>query len=196
MDDSHLPSLIEILSTLLRDRSPLSIGSVAIAFEVLCPTRLDLLHPHFRRLCRVLVDVDEWGQVNLVELLTRYARTMLPKPSIETGMEGQGVELDKDLELLLRSMEPLLQSRNHAVRHTCFVLKFSTHSYIGCARYFKGDILFRTSFRSWKDCGANLTPPRCIQGNRTCGTCLHPLHRTYLPSKLVFIFPPSRLSCD
>ncbi|KAI0048976.1 hypothetical protein FA95DRAFT_973714 [Auriscalpium vulgare] len=116
LDASHLPSLIEILSILLRDRSPLSIGSVAVAFEAVCPTRLDLLHPHYRRLCRVLVDVDEWGQVNLLELLVRYARNMLPRPSSTDIGDGKSKDdVDKDLDLLLSSAEPLFQSRNPAV---------------------------------------------------------------------------------
>jgi AP-3 complex subunit beta len=116
LDESQLPSLIEILSTLLRDRSPLSVGSVAIAFEAVCPTRLDLLHAHYRRLCRVLVDVDEWGQVSLLELLVRYARTMLPRPTISRDSLGkENEEVDRDVELLLMSAEPLFQSRNPAV---------------------------------------------------------------------------------
>ncbi|KAI0293827.1 adaptin N terminal region-domain-containing protein [Russula brevipes] len=115
LDESQLPSLIEILSTLLRDRSPLSIGSVATAFEAVCPTRLDLLHPHYRRLCRVLVDVDEWGQVNLLELLVRYARTMLPRPTASHDVGKEKEDVDPDLDLLLVSAEPLFQSRNPAV---------------------------------------------------------------------------------
>ncbi|KAK7043657.1 AP-3 complex subunit beta [Paramarasmius palmivorus] len=108
LDNSHVSSLIEIITNLLRDRSPLSIGSVAIAFEYVCPTRLDLLHQHYRRLCRTLVDVDEWGQVELMNLLLRYARTMLPRP-LESG------DLNPDVKLLLDSVEPLFQSRNAAV---------------------------------------------------------------------------------
>ncbi|KAH9057872.1 adaptin N terminal region-domain-containing protein [Lactarius vividus] len=116
LDESQLPSLIEILSTLLRDRSPLSVGSVAIAFEAVCPTRLDLLHVHYRRLCRVLIDVDEWGQVNLLELLVWYARTMLPRPTTShDSPDKETEELDQDLELLLVSAEPLFQSCNPAV---------------------------------------------------------------------------------
>lgn len=116
LDESQLPSLIEILSTLLRDRSPLSVGSVAIAFEAVCPTRLDLLHVYYRRLCRVLIDADEWGQVNLLELLVRYARTMLPRPTTSRDSQDKETEeIDPDLELLLVSAEPLFQSCNPAV---------------------------------------------------------------------------------
>ncbi|KAJ6494718.1 adaptin N terminal region-domain-containing protein [Mycena vitilis] len=107
LDSTHLPALIEIISSLLRDRSPLSIGSVAVAFEDVCPTRLDMLHPQYRRLCRILVDVDEWGQIDLLNLLLRYARTMLPRPVEE--------EIDTDVKFLLTSAEPLFQSRNPAV---------------------------------------------------------------------------------
>jgi hypothetical protein len=77
---------------------------------MVCSTRLDLLHSHFRRLCRTLADVDEWGQVNLLGLLTRYVRTMLLKPS------DSGESTDPDLQLLLSCSEPLFMSRNPAVR--------------------------------------------------------------------------------
>ncbi|KAJ7104301.1 adaptin N terminal region-domain-containing protein [Mycena belliarum] len=107
LDTSHLPALIGIIATLLRDRSPLSIGSVAVAFEAVCPTRLDMLHTQYRRLCRILLDVDEWGQINLLHLLLRYARTMLPRPTEE--------DIDVDIKFLLTSAEPLFQSRNPAV---------------------------------------------------------------------------------
>ncbi|KDQ53109.1 hypothetical protein JAAARDRAFT_137465 [Jaapia argillacea MUCL 33604] len=120
LDNNHLPELISIIQTLLRDRSPLSLGSTSVAFLTICPTRLDLLHQHYRRLCRTLVDVDEWGQVDLMNLLMRYARVMLPRPIVtmraDAGEEGEGEEeVDKDLELLLGCVEPLVQSRNPAV---------------------------------------------------------------------------------
>lgn len=120
LDSTHLPELIGIISTLLKDRSPLSIGNVAVAFQAVCPTRLDLLHPHYRRLCRTVADVDEWGQVNLLDLLVRYARTMLARPQVTSvGPDGREVaedDVDPDLHLLLSSSEPLLMSRNPAVR--------------------------------------------------------------------------------
>lgn len=45
----------------------------------------------------------------------RYARTILPRPA---GGKEEGAaeeEVDKDLQLLLTSSEPLFQSRNPAV---------------------------------------------------------------------------------
>ncbi|KIP11063.1 hypothetical protein PHLGIDRAFT_125175 [Phlebiopsis gigantea 11061_1 CR5-6] len=112
LDSGLQPELIEIISNLLRDRSPLSIGSVATAFEAVCPTRLDILHKHYRRLCRTLIDVDEWGQADLMSLLLRYVRTMLSRPLVsEQGEE----EVDPDVKLLLTSCQPLFQSYNPAV---------------------------------------------------------------------------------
>ncbi|KAF8905058.1 adaptin N terminal region-domain-containing protein [Gymnopilus junonius] len=130
LDTSHLPALLQVITQLLKDRSPLSLGSVAVAFDAVCPTRLDLLHPHFRRLCRILVDVDEWGQVHIMGLLLRYVRTMCVRPlSRERDVDLRGTsgeekdaelreedeELDKDIKLLLDSVEPVFQSRNPAV---------------------------------------------------------------------------------
>ncbi|KAG8907999.1 AP-3 complex subunit beta [Tulasnella sp. 403] len=121
---THLPSLMQTLSSLLRDRSPVAIGSVVVAFNTICPDQLELLHQHYRRLCRMIVDVDEWGQVHLLDLLGRYARKMLAKPASdltsdevpdeERTEQGQ-VDIDVDLQLLFKSAAPLFQSRNPAV---------------------------------------------------------------------------------
>jgi len=115
---THLPSLLPILTTLLADRSPLPLGAVVLAFEHIAPTRLDLIHPHFRRYCRVLVEMDEWGQVGMMGLLGRYVRVMVAQPVVEGGEEG---EVDKDLKLLLDSVKPIFQSRNPAVSFTVHI---------------------------------------------------------------------------
>ncbi|KAK6046514.1 adaptin region, partial [Cooperia oncophora] len=92
----------------LADRRSLVLGSAVYAFEEICPNRLDLLHKHFRALCRALADVDEWGQVMMINLLTRYARSELADPELLP-------QPDVDLTLLLNSARPLLQSRNCSV---------------------------------------------------------------------------------
>jgi AP-3 complex subunit beta len=101
-----------LTSTMLKERSALTLGAVIVAFNALCPDRLELLHPHFRRLCRILVDMDEWGQVEAMGLLLRYARVMLVRPNEQEVGEEM---LDKDLRLLLESVEPIFLSRNPAV---------------------------------------------------------------------------------
>ncbi|QRV74884.1 AP-3 complex subunit beta-2 [Ceratobasidium sp. AG-Ba] len=133
LDSSHHTSLLATLNLLLKNHSPLSVGAVARAFTLLCPHRLDLLHPHYRRLCRVLVDADEWGQVELLDLLSRYARSMLSKPveglkeltqpeepkdNVEKFLDSEVAPfeaIDPDLLLLLKCSHNLLYSRNPAV---------------------------------------------------------------------------------
>ncbi|KAG2036307.1 adaptin N terminal region-domain-containing protein [Suillus americanus] len=113
LDQAHHTTLLDIMTTLLRDRSPLSLGTAVLALDTIAPSRLDLLHVHFRRLCRALPDIDAWGQVDVLRVLVRYARTMLPKP-VPAG-ERQGEEVDKDLKLLLACAEPLFMNKNPAV---------------------------------------------------------------------------------
>ena len=42
----------------------------------------DVILPHPRKLVNLLVDVEEWGQVTLLNMLTRYARTQFINPNI------------------------------------------------------------------------------------------------------------------
>ena len=66
-----------------------------MAFEIVCPERIDLIHRNYRKLCNLLVDVDEWGQVVILSMLTRYARTQFidPNKTVRTReREGRGYE--------------------------------------------------------------------------------------------------------
>lgn len=107
-------------------------GSAIQAFETVCPERIDLIHKNFRKLCSLLIDVDEWGQVIIINMLTRYARTQFVDPNANDASnddenkdkndadadaddDAKGFILDPDHRLLLRSTKPLLQSRNSAV---------------------------------------------------------------------------------
>uniref|UniRef100_A0A8R1DNA6 AP-3 complex subunit beta n=1 Tax=Caenorhabditis japonica TaxID=281687 RepID=A0A8R1DNA6_CAEJA len=101
------PQLVDCIDFLLADRRSLVLGSAVYAFDEICPHRLDLLHKHFRALCRGLADVDEWGQIVMINMLTRYARHELADPD-----KGPP---DSDIVLLLNSARPLLQSRNCSV---------------------------------------------------------------------------------
>ena len=60
-----------------------------MAFETVCPERIDLIHKNYRKLCNLLVDVDEWGQVMIINMLTRYARTQFLDPNKEVSNEGE-----------------------------------------------------------------------------------------------------------
>ncbi|XP_008421636.1 AP-3 complex subunit beta-1 isoform X3 [Poecilia reticulata] len=135
LDADQKEHLIEVIEKLLKDKSTLVAGSVVVAFEEVCPDRIDLIHRNYRKLCNLLVDVEEWGQVVIINMLTRYARTQFTSPWKEDGIfdesekafydsdseEKQGQReakpyiMDPDHRLLLRNTKPLLQSRNTAV---------------------------------------------------------------------------------
>lgn len=67
--------------------SQLVAGSVVMAFEEVCPDRIDLIHRNYRKLCNLLVDVEEWGQVVIIHMLTRYARTQFVSPWREVSAD-------------------------------------------------------------------------------------------------------------
>lgn len=150
LDPGTLPALKECLGVLLGDRSFYVVGAAVVAWEGVCPRRWEMLHEHYRALARMLIDMDEWGQLAVLRVLTGYARANFPARekrvkkaagagakagggdgdgdkdgfySDESGDEGvrgrkgkvSSAATDADLELLLRSCIPLLQSRNSAV---------------------------------------------------------------------------------
>ncbi|KAK6316139.1 hypothetical protein J4Q44_G00136630 [Coregonus suidteri] len=136
LDPDQKEHLIEVIEKLLKDKSTLVAGSVVMAFEEVCPDRIDLIHKNYRKLCNLLVDVEEWGQVVIISMLTRYARTQFTSPWKEDSVfdehsvrafyesdeektrdetEAKAYVMDPDHRLLLRNTKPLLQSRNTAV---------------------------------------------------------------------------------
>ncbi|XP_029399761.1 AP-3 complex subunit beta-1 isoform X1 [Mus pahari] len=135
LDPEQKEMLIEVIEKLLKDKSTLVAGSVVMAFEEVCPDRIDLIHRNYRKLCNLLVDVEEWGQVVIIHMLTRYARTQFVSPWREDdGLEDneknfyesdeeekekssrkKSYAMDPDHRLLIRNTKPLLQSRNAAV---------------------------------------------------------------------------------
>ncbi|TKR63116.1 hypothetical protein L596_026990 [Steinernema carpocapsae] len=114
LDSDLQPELIDCIDFLLGDKRTLVLGSAVYAFEETCPDRIDLLHRHYRALCRALADVDEWGQIVMLGLLTRYARSQFTAPDEESHMSLNS-SLDSDHQLILSSARPLLQSRNCSV---------------------------------------------------------------------------------
>uniref|UniRef100_A0A665VJT1 AP-3 complex subunit beta n=1 Tax=Echeneis naucrates TaxID=173247 RepID=A0A665VJT1_ECHNA len=134
LDPEQKDQLIEVIEKLLADKTTLVAGSVVMAFEEVCPERIDLIHKNYRKLCNLLIDVEEWGQVVIINMLTRYARTQFLNPNINVNDDEDEDEeekekkaeamamakrkpyvMDPDHRLLLRNTKPLLQSRNAAV---------------------------------------------------------------------------------
>eukprot|EP00735_Rhodelphis_limneticus_P008848 TRINITY_DN2324_c0_g1::TRINITY_DN2324_c0_g1_i1::g.20669::m.20669 TRINITY_DN2324_c0_g1::TRINITY_DN2324_c0_g1_i1::g.20669 ORF type:complete len:858 (+),score=244.39,sp/Q7YRF1/AP3B1_CANLF/39.46/1e-148,Adaptin_N/PF01602.15/9.5e-113,HEAT_2/PF13646.1/0.00065,HEAT_2/PF13646.1/1.7e+03,HEAT_2/PF13646.1/5.9,HEAT_2/PF13646.1/65,Cnd1/PF12717.2/6.2e-05,Cnd1/PF12717.2/10,Cnd1/PF12717.2/90,HEAT/PF02985.17/1.6e+02,HEAT/PF02985.17/2.3,HEAT/PF02985.17/1.1e+02,HEAT/PF02985.17/3.6e+02,HEAT_EZ/PF13513.1/65,HEAT_EZ/P len=80
LDRDHKDQLVGILKTLLSDNTAMVIGSALFAFLEVCPDDWTIIHPHYRKICRMLPDFDEWGQIVALNLLIRYARTHFPDP--------------------------------------------------------------------------------------------------------------------
>jgi len=143
LDPEMKEELIIILEKLLADRTTLVIGSAVMAFEEVCPDKIELIHKNYRKLVSLLVDVEEWGQVVILNMLTRYGRTQFADPNMgvleneeeqeeqefyensddddeeeEVSVEAANkpvYKMDPDHRLLLRSAKPLLNSRNASV---------------------------------------------------------------------------------
>ncbi|KAF8417067.1 AP-3 adaptor complex subunit beta [Tirmania nivea] len=113
LDPGTLGLLTENLGTLLGDKSYFVVGAAVVAFLEVCPEKLDLVHKHYKGLCKMLVEMDEWGQLAVVNLLTIYARKCFPQVK-HHGKEEMYV-MDPDLMLFLENCKLLLHSRNSAV---------------------------------------------------------------------------------
>ncbi|XP_055365875.1 AP-3 complex subunit beta-2 isoform X1 [Betta splendens] len=90
LDPEQKDQLIEVIEKLLADKTTLVAGSVVMAFEEVCPERIDLIHKNYRKLCNLLIDVEEWGQVVIINMLTRYARTQFLNPNINESLLEEG----------------------------------------------------------------------------------------------------------
>ncbi|XP_034031841.1 AP-3 complex subunit beta-2 isoform X4 [Thalassophryne amazonica] len=95
LDPEQKDHLIEVIEKLLSDKTTLVAGSVVMAFEEVCPERIDLIHKNYRKLCNLLIDVEEWGQVVIINMLTRYARTQFLNPNINESLLEEGSSGEK-----------------------------------------------------------------------------------------------------
>jgi AP-3 complex subunit beta len=66
------------------------------ALEAMCPDRLELLHQQYRRICKSLVDTDEWSEVVMLRVLERYARVHFADPSKAGKVREEGSFCDAD----------------------------------------------------------------------------------------------------
>ncbi|KAI2575598.1 adaptor related protein complex 3 subunit beta 2 [Homo sapiens] len=92
LDSDQKDQLIEVIEKLLADKTTLVAGSVVMAFEEVCPERIDLIHKNYRKLCNLLIDVEEWGQVVIISMLTRYARTQFLSPTQNESLLEENAE--------------------------------------------------------------------------------------------------------
>lgn len=113
IDLSSRDVLLEPLAALLNDRSLDVLGSAVAVLDEIAPDRLDLVHAHFRYLCRSLHAMGPSGQVAALALLLRYGRTHFTRQGFDKG-ESEAL-CDPDLKLLLYCAQDLLTSQHSSV---------------------------------------------------------------------------------
>jgi AP-3 complex subunit beta len=117
--------LIPPLQLLLGDKVPSVLSCALSAWEHMCPERTDLLHSSYRQICRLLVEMDEWGQLVAMRVLTLYVRRCFDKPvepnagtnanQFYDDTANNNSTLDPDLVLLYKCAMQLISSRSSAV---------------------------------------------------------------------------------
>jgi len=88
-DPENQARILGILKEMLVEEScTMVLTSVMCSFCEICPSRLEMLHGCYRKLCHLLTDMDEWGQVIVMDVLSRYCRTYFSKPGAGAGGVG------------------------------------------------------------------------------------------------------------
>jgi len=122
----------EHLTALLADVEVMVLESVMYAFNQICPERWDLIHPHFRKLCHLLADMEPWGQILTLQMLVKYGRNQFEDPNKfrknfnsddeyehdlkhDVMEDDVDQEVDPDHRLLLKSAKNLMYSMNAGV---------------------------------------------------------------------------------
>eukprot|EP01083_Nonionella_stella_P182587 657380_1 len=144
LDGKFKTDLMTMLTTLLADDDVYVLSGALYAFNSLCPNRFDLLHTNYRKICHLLADMDENGQIVALSVLLRYCRNQFKSPFIaDKPKDGDNngddtkkdedaeesdeddllrldetddfIELDPDHKLLIASVKNLVYSMNSAV---------------------------------------------------------------------------------
>ncbi|CAH8268711.1 unnamed protein product [Arabidopsis lyrata] len=88
--EEHASAIEELVGILLNDHSPGVVGAAAAAFTSICPNNFKLIGKNYKKLCQILPDVEEWGQILLIGTLLRYvvARHGLVRESLMLSLHG------------------------------------------------------------------------------------------------------------
>ncbi|KAL3816100.1 hypothetical protein ACHAXA_004525 [Cyclostephanos tholiformis] len=94
-DGAQAEQLVDIITKLLEDDgSTMVLTSAMIAFCEICPQRLDLLHGCYRKMCHLLTDMDEWGQVVVIDAFAQYCRKFFKQPRGQ--IHGSAEKIDRE----------------------------------------------------------------------------------------------------
>lgn len=96
--------IVKLLTKLMTDSNMYVVGPALFAFNVVCPERLDILHPFFRRLVASFDEIEPCFIPSAVSALMRYTRHYLDKQLVDPDARQ-----DPDLKAFVEACEDLLQ---------------------------------------------------------------------------------------
>lgn len=104
-DEVQAEQLVEIISRLLEeDGSTMVLTSAMIAFCEICPHRLELLHRCYRKVCHLLTDMDEWGQVVVMDVFMQYCRKFFKQPRGQLNGSAELIDRERRVTRSTRKM--------------------------------------------------------------------------------------------
>lgn len=107
-DPSLKQDCVDLVRALLGDNSTLVVGAAVVAYLTIVPDNFELIHPYYRKYCKMILDVDEWSQMVMLRMLVHYIRAQISK-------QDDNGPLDRDIKLLETSVSLLLHSRSSSV---------------------------------------------------------------------------------
>merc|ERR550534_1047689 len=94
LDPDQYQELLPVVLKLMNDSEVSVVGGALMAYHYMCianspepsenvnPSEaLALLHPFFRRLCDVVLQIDSWAQTYAIDILLRYGRMFFSDPN-------------------------------------------------------------------------------------------------------------------
>lgn len=93
--EESIDVMTDLIGQLIGDRSPEVQGAAALSMMEICPNRMDLIHRHFRKLCRSMIEADPWAQTVILHILLRYARTQFLDPNVKHEKKKDPKEEEK-----------------------------------------------------------------------------------------------------
>lgn len=138
MENTKKKQLLEYMANLLADANTQVVGTALKTYFKLMPNltpnsrKWGPIHGNFRRFCNIIGELDEWSQSFIIEILTEYSRLFLPRPKLYEKNElnkvidlpddyskipflSYDVSMDKDLQLFIDSLRPLIYSKSEFV---------------------------------------------------------------------------------
>lgn len=110
-DEVQAEQLVAIISNLLEDdASTMVLTSAIIAFCEICPDRLELLHRCYRKVCHLLTDMDEWGQVVVMDVFMQYCRKFFKQPRGQIDGSAERIDRERRVTRSTRRMTRTMKS--------------------------------------------------------------------------------------